>query len=91
MNVASRQKRPFTARCRVFMVSNKRKRLYGQYTAWPLRDCLSGPSRDSVSGAHSVRVEVPVQGAMDLPTVQTNEHASPRFKQRLWQPSGVMP
>src|ERR1700719_1462760 len=27
-------------------------------------------------GAHSVRVEVPVQGVMELPTVQANEHAS---------------
>jgi hypothetical protein len=27
-------------------------------------------------GAHSVRVEVPVWGVMELPTVQTNEHAS---------------
>ena len=26
-------------------------------------------------GAHSVRVEVPVWGVMELPTVQTNEHA----------------
>jgi hypothetical protein len=27
-------------------------------------------------GAHSVRVEMPVWGVMELPTVQTNEHAS---------------
>jgi hypothetical protein len=26
-------------------------------------------------GAHSVRVEAPVQGVMELPTVQANEHA----------------
>jgi hypothetical protein len=26
-------------------------------------------------GAHSVRVEVPVQGVMELPAVQANEHA----------------
>jgi hypothetical protein len=26
-------------------------------------------------GAHGVRVEVPVQGAMELPAVQANEHA----------------
>jgi hypothetical protein len=29
---------------------NKNKRPRGHYTAWPLRDCLPRPSRDSVTG-----------------------------------------
>jgi len=35
-----------------------------------------GPSKDFRLGAHSVRVGVPVQGVMELPTVQAKIHAS---------------
>src|SRR6267154_6732594 len=46
---ALRQKRSFTQSPYFYGQTIKNKRPRGHYTAWPLRDCPSRPSRDSVS------------------------------------------
>jgi hypothetical protein len=71
---ALRQTLPFT-RSPILLSDKKQKATRALHRMAFARLCPQALRRFRL-GVHSVRVELPVQGVMELPTVHANEHAS---------------